>query len=118
MESHGVYSSRYAGENATDVDRINKVLTLMKNAEEDSKRTARFRCVICYIDADGNEHIFDGACEGIIAKEPQGFNDFGYDPIFLYNGISFANMTSEEKNKISHRANAVNKFIEYLKTQI
>lgn len=114
MESHGVYSARYAGENASDKDRINKVLDLMKDIEDDSKRTARFKCVICYIDKQGEIYTFEGTCEGIIAKEPQGFNDFGYDPIFLYEGKSFADMTSEEKNKVSHRANALKKFIDFL----
>lgn len=117
MVSLGVYSARYAGENATDKDRINKVLDLMKDVIDDEKRTARFKCVICYINKDGEIYTFEGTCEGIIAKEPQGFNDFGYDPIFMYEGTSFANMTSEEKNKVSHRANALKKFVEFLENQ-
>lgn len=109
----GVYTKRYAGENATSQDKIEKVLKLMENVEE-SKRTARFRCVICYIDEKGEKHIFDGSCEGKITYEPYGTDGFAYDPIFLYDTRTFAQMTSEEKNKISHRGKAVNKLVEYL----
>ena len=110
----GVHSSRYAGEDATNDEKMDKVLNKMKNAG-DNERTARFRCAICFIDEDGEEHIFEGKCEGIIAKEKIGESGFGYDPIFLYNGVSFASMTKEEKNKVSHRGNAVNRFVEFLK---
>lgn len=109
----GVYTKRYAGENATSQDKIEKVLKLMENVEE-SKRTARFRCVICYIDEKGEKHIFDGSCEGKITYEPYGTDGFAYDPIFLYDTRTFAQMTSEEKNKISHRGKAVNELVEYL----
>ena len=113
----GVYSARYAGENATDVDRINKVLNLMKDATEKKQRSARFKSTICYIDKNGIKHIFEGVCEGYISKEPIGNNDFGYDPIFMYGDRSFAEMTAEEKNKISHRGKALSKFVDYLKLQ-
>lgn len=109
----GVYTGRYAGENATSQDKIEKVLNLMENIEE-SKRTARFKCVICYIDKEGEKHIFEGSCEGKITYEPYGTAGFDYDPIFLYDTRTFAQMTSEEKNKISHRGKAVNKLVEYL----
>ena len=109
----GVYTGRYAGENATSQDKIEKVLNLMENIEE-SKRTARFKCVICYIDKEGEIHIFEGSCEGKITYEPYGTAGFDYDPIFLYDTRTFAQMTSEEKNKISHRGKAVNKLVEYL----
>lgn len=112
----GVYSARYAGENATNADRMNKILNLMKDAK-DNERTARFKCAICYIDKDGQTHIFEGACEGVIAKEQCGKDGFGYDPIFLYEGVSFANMTREEKNKISHRGKALNEFLKFLQTE-
>ena len=113
----GVYSARYAGENATDMDRINKVLNLMKDADDYKSRSARFKCSMCYIDENGLKHIFEGVCEGIISKELRGNNDFGYDPIFICGDKSFAEMTPEEKNKISHRGKAVKKFLEYLKLQ-
>lgn len=109
----GVFSNRYAGPNATDKDRVEKVLKLLENTE-DSKRTARFKCAICYIDANGEKHIFEEACEGKIADKPYGENGFGYDPIFLYDERTFAQMPPEEKNKISHRGKAINKLVEFL----
>ena len=113
----GVYSARYAGENATDEDKIKKVLRLMKDVADDAKRTARFKCAICYIDINGVKHIFEQACEGIIAKEPQGNNGFGYDPIFMVGKKSFAELTSEEKNEISHRGKAVKELVDFLKNE-
>lgn len=111
----GVYSHRYAGENATDDDRINKVLSLMENVE-DKKRTARFRCSICYIDNKGERHIFEGTAEGKISHQKQGYNGFGYDPIFICeNGKTFAELTSDEKNAISHRGRAIEEFLKYIK---
>ena len=110
----GIYSHRFAGENATDEDRINKVLTLMKYVEEE-KRTARFKCVGCYIDENGEKHIFEGCAEGKISNEPYGQNGFGYDPIFICElGKSFAEISREEKNKISHRGRMTDKFVKYL----
>ena len=114
----GVYSHRYAGENATDEDRINKVLNLMKDVPEE-KRTARFKCVGCYIDKTGQKHIFEGTAEGKIANEPQGENGFGYDPIFICElGTTFAKISSEEKNSISHRGRMTNAFIKYLEESV
>lgn len=112
----GVYSARYCGPNATDEEKYNKILELMKDVNDEQKRSARFVCVICYIDDDGEEHIFEGICEGRIAFAPQGNNDFGYDPIFLVGDKTFAEMNEDEKNKISHRGLAVDKMVEYLKT--
>lgn len=112
----GVYTARYAGPNATSKDKIEKVLNLLKDTE-DSKRTARFKCALCYIDKKGEKHIFEESCEGKITNEPRGTNGFAYDPIFLYGTKTFAQMTEEEKNKISHRGKAINKFIEYLKEE-
>lgn len=112
----GVYTARYAGPNATSKDRIEKVLNLLKNVE-DSKRTARFKCALCYIDKKEEKHIFEETCEGKITNEPSGTNGFEYDPIFLYGTKTFAQMTEEEKNKISHRGKTINKFIEYLKEE-
>lgn len=110
----GVFSHRYAGENATDADRCNKLLKELDGVSED-KRTARFVCVICYIDADGVERTVRGTCEGSIGYEPLGENGFGYDPVFMYNGKSFAQLTGEEKNSVSHRSDALKKFSEILK---
>lgn len=109
----GVYSHRFAGPDATDEDRCNKLLSELDGVSED-KRTARFVCVICYIDKDGKKSIIRGTCEGIIGTEAIGSNGFGYDPVFMYKGSSFAQIPSEEKNKVSHRADALRKFSELL----
>jgi len=111
----GVYSARFCGPDATDKDKYNKILELMKDVKDESKRTARFVCTICYIDENGTEHFFEGKCEGKIAFAPQGDNGFGYDPIFLVGEESFAEISEEEKNKISHRGLAINKLLEYLR---
>lgn len=110
----GVYSARFCGPDATDKDKYMKILEMMKDVDEE-KRTARFRCIITYIDENGEEHAFEGICNGKITREPMGDNDFGYDPIFLVGDKSFAQISEEEKNKISHRGRAIDKWIEYLK---
>lgn len=110
----GVYSHRFAGENASDKDRSLKVLNELKNVP-DSERSARFICEICYIDENGEKHFFSGSCEGFIGKEERGENGFGYDPIFCVGDKTLAEMTDDEKNKISHRGNALRLFNEYLK---
>ena len=112
----GVYSKRYAGPNATNQDRINKILNLMKNVKEE-ERTARFVCAVCYIDEKGEKHIFQENCEGTILKEPRGENGFGYDPIFLYKDKSFAQMNGQEKDKVSHRGKALRRMVEYFQSQ-
>ncbi|MBR3920677.1 MAG: non-canonical purine NTP pyrophosphatase, partial [Oscillospiraceae bacterium] len=75
----------------------------------------RFVCVISYIDSNGNASVLRGECEGVIGREMKGDNGFGYDPIFMIGDKSFAEISSEEKNKISHRANALKKLTEKLK---
>lgn len=110
----GVYSHRYAGENADDAQRCAKILSELSDVPFD-KRTARFVCVICFIDENGNEKIIRGTCEGYIGTEPKGENGFGYDPIFMYGEKSFAQIDSSEKNSVSHRADALRKFAEILK---
>lgn len=112
----GVYSHRFAGENATDADRCQKLLELLsgKPAEE---RTARFVCVLCYMDASGEAHFFQGVCEGVIGTKPRGDNGFGYDPIFVCGDKTMAQMTDEEKNRISHRGNAMAALEEYFRKE-
>lgn len=107
----GVYSHRYAGENATDADRCSKLLSELSGVEKE-KRTARFVCVICFIDENGTETVIRGTCEGYIGTEPHGENGFGYDPVFMYGDRSFAEISAEEKNSVSHRADALRKFSE------
>ena len=110
----GVYSHRYAGENATDYDRNMKLLSELSEAEDD-KRNAAFVCVICYIDQNGNVQFVRGECRGKIGYELKGENGFGYDPLFMYGDKSFAEISTDEKNKISHRANALKQLCELLK---
>lgn len=110
----GVYSHRYAGENATDADRYNKLLNELKDVP-DEKRGAAFVCVICYIDENGNEQFARGECRGKIGYEPKGENGFGYDPVFMCGDKSFAEISADEKNKISHRAKALEKLCSILK---
>lgn len=109
----GVYSSRYAGEGATDEERCAKLLRELEGVPK-KNRTARFVSVICYIDENGKENIVRGECEGYIGIELHGKNGFGYDPIFMYGDKTFAEISAEEKNSISHRANALKKFVELL----
>lgn len=111
----GVYSARYAGEDATDKDRCDKILSELEGVDI-SLRTARFVCALyCILD---NEHEYSvlGTFDGFIGTEPMGENGFGYDPIFMVDEETSAAMLSpEEKNKISHRANAMKKLAEILK---
>ncbi len=108
----GVYSHRFAGEGATDAQRNEKLLACLKEIPTE-KRTARFVCVLCYIDETGQEQFFQGTCEGLIGYEPMGENGFGYDPLFCYGGKTLAQMTEEEKNQISHRGAALEKLKAY-----
>lgn len=105
----GVFSHRYAGENATDADRVAKLLGELDGAEGEA-RSARFVCAMCFIGADGTEISVTGHCEGVIGTQPAGENGFGYDPVFcIADGRSFAQLSSEEKNSMSHRRNALEK---------
>jgi len=111
----GVYSARYAGDNATDMERVKKVLGEMKRTRE---RTARFVCVTTLADSAGRVVAsVRGTCEGTITHEPRGSSGFGYDPIFLPDGFdkTFAEIDTAIKNRISHRANAVSKIIPFLR---
>lgn len=109
----GIYSARYAGENGTEAQRIEKLLKNLRDVPYE-KRTARFVCDICCVFCDGTEIHADGVCEGHIAFEPSGDGGFGYDPVFVYDGKSFAQLTKEEKDAVSHRGNALRKFSEIL----
>lgn len=97
----GVFSARYAGENATDAEKISKLLSELKDVP-DSERTAAFVSSICCILDDGSMIEVSGRCNGKIAFEPVGEGGFGYDPVFVVaDGRSFAQLTAEEKDKIS-----------------
>jgi len=112
----GVRSARYAGEGATDAERIRKVLGHLVSVR-DEQRTARFRCLMCVIDPAGNENCFEGRCEGRIAHRAAGSSGFGYDPIFIPDGYdqTFAELGLGAKSKISHRARALEQLIDYLR---
>jgi len=110
----GVYSARYAGEKASFDDNMDK---LLKALESKTDRRAQFRTVIAFINEEGEEQLFEGKVLGSITKNKKGEKGFGYDPIFLPEGynLSFAEMSVEEKNEISHRGRAVREFVSYLK---
>ena len=110
----GVYSHRFAGENATDEEKCRYILEKLENIS-DEKRTARFICDMCFIDENGREYHAEGRCEGKIGREEKGNNGFGYDPIFVVGNRTLAELEEAEKNKISHRAEALKKMKEILK---
>ena len=111
----GVLSHRYAGEGASDKDRNNFLLEKLKDIPEE-KRAARFFCVIAIAAPDGTVEICSGECRGNITKTPRGEHGFGYDPIFFVPemGKTMAELSPEEKNRISHRARAAEKAREVL----
>ncbi len=108
----GVYSARYAGENASYEQNVDKLLQELAGKDNCN---ARFRTVISLL-MDGKEHFFEGTVEGKIIKERKGSGGFGYDPVFVPNGYqqSFAEMNASLKNSISHRAKAVHKLAKFL----
>lgn len=108
----GVYSARYSGENATYESNCK---LLLKNLEGIADRSAEFRSVICYYDGISDAQFFEGILKGKIIASTRGKNGFGYDPVFLPDGSdkTLAEMTDEEKNSLSHRARALEKFKEF-----
>lgn len=112
----GVYSARYAGIGATDKQKIERVLSKLGN---NKNRKAKFVCAISFYSADFNFTV-QGECHGNIANKVKGENGFGYDPIFIPDGFdkSFAQITADEKNSISHRGRALIKFTEEIKKYI
>ena len=108
----GVYSARYAG---PDHNSESNMKLLLKNMEGITNRNARFRTVIALL-MDGKEYLFDGIVEGVIIDEKRGNSGFGYDPVFVPNGYNetFAQLGSDIKNNISHRAKAVLKLHDFL----
>jgi XTP/dITP diphosphohydrolase len=112
----GVRSARYAGEKATDADRITLLLKNLDGVPHE-RRTARFRCVIAIADPVGGLRLADGSVEGVIAFAPRGSHGFGYDPVFLLpdRGFTMAELLPEEKNCISHRAVAAAQACEILR---
>lgn len=112
----GVFSARYAGENATDAEKIEK-LSQQLSETKNEQRGARFVCAMAISDEKGKiKFLAEGICSGKIAATPSGNNGFGYDPIFIPDGFqqTFGELTGETKQKISHRALATKKIIRYL----
>ena len=108
----GVYSARYAGEHCTYADNVNKLLHEMQGQ---TNRRACFKTVVALI-LNGETHYFEGRVDGTIIETPRGTDGFGYDPVFMPDGYTetFAEMSAEEKNKISHRGRAMAKLVEFL----
>jgi XTP/dITP diphosphohydrolase len=112
----GVYSARYAGENATYADNVDKLLDALAGVEA-TRRSARFKTVAAVAYPDGSWFVVDGELEGSIAEAPAGTNGFGYDPIFVPEGTkgrTLAELTSEQKHALSHRGNAFRALAEAL----
>lgn len=109
----GVFSARYAGEHCTYQDNVDKLLREMAGK---NNRKACFKTVIALI-LDNKEYLFEGRVDGVIIENQKGTSGFGYDPVFLPDGFdrTFAEMTDEEKNSISHRGRAMRKMMDFLK---
>lgn len=111
----GVYSARYAGEGASDADRIAKLLDNMKDVP-DGDRSAHFTCSICCIIDSDTMIKAEGTCSGVIARSPKGNGGFGYDPVFLMeDGRTFGELSSDEKDAVSHRGKALRALFKQLK---
>ena len=113
----GVYSARYAGGDGHDSEA--NMRKLLKELDGEQNRKAQFRTAICLIE-QGEEHLFEGIVKGSIIEQKRGISGFGYDPVFMPEGYeeTFAEMGNAEKNKISHRARAVEKLCEYLNGKV
>ena len=115
----GVLSARFAGEGASDNERIDYLLAKLTSIPWE-ERTARFRCIIAIASPQGEVELCQGECRGIIAYEPKGENGFGYDPIFYLHRLekTMAELTMDEKNEVSHRGQAVRKACRVLEQRI
>ena len=109
----GVYTARFAGPDATDTENLNKL-----HAEAPAGSRLRYVCVIAYVTPAGEEHLFEGRCEGTLAPQPQGAGGFGYDPLFIpdarADGRTMAELTDAEKDAISHRGHAARELLAWL----
>ena len=111
----GVHSARYAGPNASDADRIRKLLSEMRG-KKNAERRARFVCVVVVAEAGNMRGVFSASAEGMLLEEPRGENGFGYDPVFFFPplGKTFAEISRAEKNLHSHRGKAFHKALDFL----
>ncbi len=114
----GVFSARYAGEQADDKKNVKKILRNMRSTISKKERKARFVCCMVFALPDGKCRTFTGYVNGMIAETPKGYNGFGYDPIFYPAGHdrTFAEMADFEKDALSHRGRAMKKLYIYLKS--
>jgi XTP/dITP diphosphohydrolase len=112
----GPLSARYAGEGASDKDRVDYLLAKLKGVPRE-KRTARFRCVIAIATPEGKVELCSGECQGLIIFGPRGEKGFGYDPVFYFPGLdkTMAELPLEVKNKVSHRGAAAREAVKYLR---
>jgi XTP/dITP diphosphohydrolase len=115
----GVFSSRYAGESASYDDNCRKLLTRM-NEIDDNNRNAYFKTVVCFLIEENKHYLFEGIMKGRIIREQRGMNGFGYDPLFVPEGFdkTYAEMTEDEKNSISHRGKAFIEFRKFIMKQL
>jgi len=113
----GVRSARYAGQNATDEENLNK---LLEEVPDEGDRRVTYVCALAYVDGD-EEHVFEGRCEGTLAHEPRGTGGFGYDPAFLPadrdDSRTMAELSVAEKDAISHRGRAARAFLDWLERE-
>ena len=112
----GLLSARYAGEGASDKDRVEYLLAKLKGVPRE-KRTARFRCVIAMATPEGKVELCFGECQGLITFGPRGEKGFGYDPVFYFPELdkTMAELPLDIKNKVSHRGEAAREAVEYLR---
>ncbi len=112
----GVHSARYVGSDASDADRIAKLLAAIRDVP-DNERTARFKCAVAVAEPNGPADVVMGVCDGKIIREPRGSQGFGYDPVFVPHGFdqTFAELGEKVKNHISHRAKALRLALKLIK---
>lgn len=113
----GIYSARFSGEGATDEKNNRKLLDMLKDVPS-KQRTAHWESHISVIFPNGDEITACGRCDGLIGYEPKGENGFGYDPLFLYGDVTFAQMSADEKDAVSHRGKALRQLREKLEVYL
>jgi XTP/dITP diphosphohydrolase len=114
----GVESAYFAGPRASGAENLGKLVTLMRDVPEE-RRAAHFTCVLVIVTPAGDEHVFEGRCDGTLRHEPVGSGGFGYDPVFVPEGCdrTFAELGAEVKNRISHRGRAWAKLAAWIQEQ-
>src|SRR5689334_6741726 len=111
----GVYSARYAGENATDEQNLAK---LLDEVPDDGDRRVSYICALAYVEPGGRTHLVEGRCDGTLAREPRGDGGFGYDPAFVPDdrddGLTMSELSQDDKDAISHRGRAARELLAWL----